>query len=115
MSLSAGSLNRRIRLERRSGAVDPIGQQVDAWVTHIEIWANVRGATGMASLRQSSPIEGVATSINSYSFRVRFREDLDPGMRVVYGGRVFDIKQIRLDFEGREWTDIVCEVGGNDG
>lgn len=115
MTLSAGTLNRRVRIERKKGGFDSSGQPLDDWDLYVEAWASVRGATGMASIRQSTPQDGVAASMNSYSFRVRFREDLDSGMRVVYAGKPFDIKQIRLDFEGREWTDIVCEVGGNDG
>lgn len=115
MSLPAGSLNRRITIQSRIVGEDAAGQPVMTWQDVATVWADVRGATGMASIRQSSPIDGVAVSMNSYSFRIRFREGLDAGMRVLYAGQAFDVKHVRMDFSGREWTDLVAELGGNDG
>lgn len=113
--MKAGPLNRRIRIERRQTGTDSIGQPLDGWELVGEVWAWVQGGTGMASIRQSGLQDNVAASLNSYSFRVRFREGLDAGMRVFYGGQAFDVKQVRMDFAGREWTDLVCETGGNQG
>lgn len=117
MSLRAGSLNRLIRIERRLAGEDAAGQPHEGWdpTPVAEVWANVKGATGMASIRQTSPQDNVAASVNSYSLRIRYREGIDAGMRVVLNGTPFDIKQVRMDYAGREWTDLVCEQGGNDG
>lgn len=115
--MKAGELNRLITIQRRLVGEDAAGQPLQGWdpVPVAQVWANVRGATGMASIRQSSPVDGVAVSMNSYSFRIRYRLGLDAGMRVVFGGQPFDVKQVRMDHAGREWTDLVCEQGGNDG
>ncbi len=113
--MRAGALNRRITLQSRDTGYDEAGQPVDTWTDVAEVWANVRGQTGMGSIRQSVPQDGVAVEMNSYSFRVRFREGLNAGMRVVYSGQNFDVKQVRMDFDKRKWTDLVCELGGNDG
>ena len=71
----------------------------------------MKGATGMASVRQSGLQDNVAGSLNSYSFRIRYRTDITDAMRIVYGGLTFDIKQVRHDLAGHEWTDLVCEEG----
>lgn len=79
------------------------------------IWANAMGASGMASIRQSSSQDGVARSLNSYSFRIRYRPAVTADMRLVCGGEIFDIKQVRHDLAERLWTDLVCEQGADDG
>lgn len=113
--MQAGALNRQIVIQTRTAGEDSAGQPVQTWTDTHTVWANVLGATGMASIRQSSPREGVSTEINSYSFRIRFKEGLTAGMRVVYNSQNFDVKQVRMDFGGRDYTDLVCEFGGNDG
>ena len=116
--MDIGKLNRRITIQQRSTTQDAAGQAANTWSdigTAPNVWANVLGATGMASIKQSSPIEGVATAMNSYSFRIRYRADVTAGMRVYYNSQPYDIKQVRLDIAGQDWTDLVCEQGGNDG
>jgi SPP1 family predicted phage head-tail adaptor len=115
MSLSAGKLNRRITLQRRTKAQDSTGQEVDEWTDVVRVWAWVKTQSGMSATRQSSVVDGVAMSLNSYSFRVRYRPGVTDDMRVAYQGVFFDIKQVRHDIAGHIWTDIVCEQGGNDG
>lgn len=113
--MKAGDLNDLITIQQRQAGEDEAGQPVLTWVDFVQVWANVRGATGMASIRQSGMQDNVAASINSYSFRIRYLEGIDAGMRVLLNGQPFDIKQVRMDFAKREWTDLVCEQGGNDG
>lgn len=113
--MKAGELNRQIVIQSRDTGEDAAGQPVDTWTTLATVWANVAGATGMGSIRQSATRDGVAVELNSYSFRIRYRTDVDAARRVVFGGQNYDVKQVRHDFAGKEWTDLVCEVGGNDG
>lgn len=113
--MKAGNLNRRITIQSRTASVDAAGQPVLTWADVVSVWADIRGATGMGSIRQSEPRDGVAVEMSSYSIRIRYRTGIDAGMRVVCGSEVFDVKQVRMDIAGREWTDLVCELGGNDG
>lgn len=113
--MQAGELNRRITIQSRQSGEDAAGQPIDTWVDVASVWANVKGATGMASIRQSGLQDNVSASLNSYSFRIRYRTGLNAGMRVVMTGVPYDVKQVRMDHAGREWTDLVCEQGGNDG
>lgn len=121
MTLSSGSLNRRIRISRRVGGTDEAGQPLDNWETVAEVWASPAGQTGMGAIRQSGMQQNVEASINAYSWRLRYLDGLDAGMRVeelrngVPFGTPFDIKLVRMDLKSREWTDLVCEQGGSAG
>lgn len=113
--LAAGNLNRRITIQRRGPKQDAGGQPIDGWVEVVKPWAWIKGQTGMGVGRQMAGEGTVTTSLNLYSFRIRYRPAITDAMRVLYDGQAFDIKQVRHDLAGREWTDLVCELGGNDG
>lgn len=117
MKLASGKMNKYIRIEKRTGEKDALNQQLDEWVVVLSTWAHALGSTGMGTIRQSQTVEGVTRDIAQYSYRIRYRGFLkfDNGMRVNWKGIFFDIKQINHDMEKQEWTDIVCEVGGNNG
>jgi SPP1 family predicted phage head-tail adaptor len=57
----------------------------------------------------------VSAPVKAYSFRITFREAVDESWRVLRGTTVYDIKAVRQDLTNREWTDLVCEVGGSNG
>ncbi len=113
MALTAGDLNCKITIQRRTTGVDEIGQPLDTWEDVVSVWADIRTTTGMGTITRMQ--ENVPASVERYSIRIRYREGLNAGMRVVAAGQYFDIRQIRMDFAGRVWTDLICEVGGNDG
>lgn len=112
--MKTGNLNRRILIQKRTQVQDETGQVTDTWVDVVNPWAWVKTQTGMGSLRNDQA-GSVALSVVAYSFRIRYRPSVTDDMRVVYGGLNFDIKQVRHDLAGHEWTDIVCEEGGNAG
>jgi SPP1 family predicted phage head-tail adaptor len=109
--VKAGALNRKITLQTRDSGTDDAGQPVQTWTDLASVWADIRGANGLNTIKAS--LDGV--EINAYSFRIRYRTDVDATKRVVYGGQNYDVKQVRHDFARKEWTDLICEVGGNDG
>jgi len=118
VSETAGDYNRSIRIETRSGAKDTSGQLLDDWVVlHARLWAKVKGESGMATIRRAGENSGIMTTGVRKSLRIRYRTDIDVGMRAVLisTGVIFDILQVQHDDAGREYTDLVCEVGNNDG
>ena len=110
--MEAGKLNRRITIQQRQAGYDEAGQPVQTWADVVSVWANVAGNTGLTTIKNASD---VTAAIKRYSIRIRFREGLNEGMRVLLGTVPFDVKEVRMDYAGREWTDLVCEQGGNDG
>jgi SPP1 family predicted phage head-tail adaptor len=110
---AAGKFNQFVTIQSRSTSVDAAGQPVEAWNDVLSTWAFIAGDNGMNTIRRSA--EGVGSEVKRYSFRIRFREGLDETMRVSYAGRYFDIRAVRMDFAGRDWTDLVCEDSNNGG
>ncbi|MCX5592028.1 phage head closure protein [Alcaligenes endophyticus] len=114
--LAAGLLNRRIIIQQREGVQDAAGQPTTAWVTVATAWAWIKGPTGMAVakgglLGQST----VDDAVSPYSFRIRYRVGVKKGMRVVLRGEVYEVREVRHDQEGAEWTDLVCKHGVKNG
>lgn len=113
--MKAGDLNRLITIQAKQSGADAAGQPIDTWTDVAQVWANIKGETGMASIRKTLPRDGVSMSLDAYSFRIRFMTGIAAGMRVLYEGATFDILQVRMDYAGRVWTDLVCEAGRYDG
>lgn len=116
MSMGAGQLNRRFTVEKRGTTVDDLNQPVlGSWVAQFTLWGSIKGPSGMSSIRGSEAQEGVPRNLTVYSVRIRYRADnsITVGMRLVHLGMYLDIKKLQHDFDRREWTDIVCEVGGS--
>ena len=110
--MEIGKLNRRVTIQQLVSGQDAAGQPVQTWTDVATVWANVAGDTGLRTIKNAGD---VTAAIKRYSIRIRFREGLDEDMRVLLGAVPFDVKEVRMDYAGREWTDLVCEQGGNDG
>lgn len=113
MGLAAGALNRTVRIQRSTNGRDAAGQPIKVWTDVVSTWASVRSQTGMGTI-VGDP-SGVATSVTRYSFRIRYRQGIDASMRVLMGGVPYDITSVQMDEDRREWTDLVCNRGANDG
>jgi len=94
MTLRAGLLDRRIRLERRVEETDASGQSVPRWLPLAEVWARVEPLGGR---RQFGQEQWVATG--DVRFTIRWRGDVNPLHRVVYGEQVFEV--VSVAEEGR--------------
>ncbi len=115
--MRAGSLNRRVRIDQRSGSgtlSDPL-----TWVPLATVWGNVLLLTGKETLSSDSDVASATASM-----RIRYRTDIANGMRAallkyVDGApvdeAVFDILKPLPNYGSREYTDLACTTGANDG
>ena len=103
--MQAGSLRTRITIERRDTGTDSWGQPVNTWATHAAVWANVRHLSGKEAITGDAPVSTVQASI-----RIRWRTDLDAGMRCVMAGKRYNIKAVLPDLGSREHVDLVAEL-----
>ena len=110
MTLEAGTLNRRVSLQRREEVQDETGGSVVAWVPYASVWASIKHPSGMETVRSEVPVSVVKASI-----RIRLRDDVDATCRVLYRGTIYDIKAVMPDLESREYLDLACEAGQNNG
>jgi phage head-tail adaptor, putative, SPP1 family len=114
MSNNVGERNRFLHVEKRSSGVDAANQPIDVWELVMKRWGKPLTSPGMSAVRAAE--NGVNASPARYSWRINFTPNgIDVGMRVNYKGVIFDILDIRHDYATREYTDLVCEQGGNNG
>lgn len=103
--MQAGRLNRRCTLQTPGTATDEIGQPIPGWTDVATVWGDIRMKSGLESIKAGAPVSVVAASI-----RIRYRSDVNAGMRVVHNLVAYEIKAKLPDVSGREFLDLVCEV-----
>lgn len=109
--MKAGALNRRVQIQANQSGLDEYGEPLPAtWTTIASPWASVKILSGLQTIK-----EGVDVSVLKASIRIRYREGVTAAMRVVYQGRVFDVRAVLPDIARREYLDLVCESGQNQG
>lgn len=106
-----GALDRRVVLQRKDETRDPVTGAVRVqWVDVQAVWAHLRYLNGVEMLKADTVVSSAKVSI-----RIRHREDVGAAWRVVYGGQYFDILAVLPDGQGREYVDLACATGANNG
>lgn len=109
-----GKRNRLVKFYKPLAAVNSANESI-GWepLPFKEKWAELRGETGMGSIRAAASAGGVNTPLDHYSFRVNYDRTLDTTMRVVDSeGDAYEIITVRHDKARREYTDVVAEFSG---
>lgn len=113
MTLAAGTLNRRILIERKQVTEDPLGGEIVQWVPLAGdgmLWANIRFLNGTETVKSDT-----RTATAKASIRIRYREDIEPTCRVKHRGVIFEILAVLPDLQGREFVDLAVETGATNG
>ena len=93
----------RVTLQQQTGAVDAVGQPTDTWSNVCTIYADPRHLRGLESLRSGAPVSTVKAS-----FRIRYRDGVHAGMRLLFNGIPYNILAV-LPQGRREAIDLACE------
>lgn len=103
--LKSGTLRDRITIQRRSQTEDDWGSPINTWVsiTTQRLAARVKHLSGLATIKADADV-----SVSRASIRIRRRTDVNAGMRVLFGGQVYEIDDV-LPGETREHVDLVCK------
>lgn len=96
-------LDKRISLMVPSTVQDAAGQPLESWSLHLEVWANVRWPSGLATVRADADVREVRASA-----RIRYRDGLPDGMRAIIDGAPYRISAM-LPAGRRQWIDLICE------
>lgn len=112
-----GDRNRYVHFYKLSGAEDGSNEPVeDPWVYHKSKWANIKGERGMGTIRAAAAAGGVNTPLNKYSYNISYDRSITVGMQLRDpDGDRLNIIAVNHDKANRDWTDVVCEVGGANG
>ena len=113
--MEIGRLNKRIMLQRRTGALDGSGQLANSWVDVATVWADIRPITGREKMRALM----VGWEL-THTVLIRYNVTFPPVQtlatwRVKYGDRILSISSA-LDFDEAHAVIVLdCIEGGPDG
>jgi SPP1 family predicted phage head-tail adaptor len=113
--MRTGALNTRLYIDQPSGEKLPGGQPADTWTVFEEVWGNVGGQTGLRAITDQQG--DVPASVAQYSIRIRQLLGVTADMRVreKSTGTIYEIILVQHDKVKRQWTDLVCRLGANNG
>ncbi len=107
-AVASGNLRHKVQLQAKQITQDPVtGEMVDSWVTIAQPWAEIvpmSGSEFMAAGAEQSEVRGRIV--------IRYRDDVDASMRVVYRGRYYSILAVLPDAEsGKEHLTLMTGEG----
>ena len=102
---TAGGYRSPIVIQTAGTAQDDLGEPIDGWTEVCRPWANIKHPSGIEAVRANAE-----ASIVKASIRIRYRQGIRAGMRVVHGTTVYSIRAVLPDEVRREHIDLVCET-----
>lgn len=109
-ALDLGKMDRQIQLQQQGGTRSPLGDEVKAWSTLANVWAEVIPVSGRQFMNAT-----LEQPLSSKTLRLRVRYIAaarnDNKLRVLYDGQIYDVKHI-AELGRREGLEIVAEAMG---
>lgn len=108
--LSPGELNRRVTLQTRTSVQDTYGQAQDTWADWATCWAKIEPLSGNEMIS--------AQAINAeltHKVTIRYRPGVLASMRLLYGGRIFNVGSVIEPQMARVSLELTCGEGLNKG
>lgn len=105
--VTIGELRHRVSIERVIRVSDSAGGATTTWELVAMVWAAI-WTRSSDELVEHDRVAGRAT----HDVWLRYRAGIDPGMRIVFGARVFDIRGV-IDQDGRR-RFLKCPVAERD-
>ena len=81
-----GDMRRRVALQAATDSIDSYGQAIRTWATYATVWASVVSTPG--SEPQSALLQ---SSVTTYTVTMRYRTDVLPIHRMIYGDITLNI------------------------
>ena len=103
MRPAIGRLRHRLTLEAASRTPDGGGGAVESWTTVAQLWGRIE-PTGGAEIADADGLGGRIT----HDITLRYRAGVMPAMRLVSGGRRFEIMAVIDIDERRRWLRCLC-------
>lgn len=125
MSLEAGKLQHRVRIERYAALLDSNGNELQdpvtgeiprEWQEVATVWAEIAPISGREFI-MSQAIQSQVTA----RLTIRYRDGIDASMRAVHVRRgrpdtIYNIKAVLSDVEsGLEYLTLPCSTGTGNG
>ena len=99
-----GRLDRRVQLQSRTATQGGSGEEADGWTTFATVWASKHPMSSQRFFAAESK-----HAENLVRYRIRYRSDVRPLMRLVHGSASFEI--LGIDEAGRQhMLDLACRA-----
>ena len=110
--MQAGRMNKRVKISKSvigSPAVDELGQQNIEWEEVATVWGAVEPLSGREFWAQQQVQSEITVKIG-----IRYRNDVEAGMKAEYGGKIYMIKNIIDPQEYHQELQLMCSEGVRD-
>ena len=115
MTLSAGTLRKRITLQQQSISVDTYGQQIITWTDVATVWASIEPSVGRELMAAQAVSLDQPTTITIRWQAAFANPKAVAAMRAVYNGRLFNIHSVENEEERNRTLTLLASEGLNDG
>jgi len=100
-----GELRHRITIQKTTTIQDEAGQPIETWQDVCTVWAKIEDLSGREYLAAKQVLANEVTT----RITIRWRNDVEPTMRVIEGQQIFDIQSI-VDPAGRkQQLQLMCK------
>lgn len=106
--MRAGSLKLRVTFQRQTYGKDGFGGTVENCADVCTVFASMRNLSGDEKRLTE---HGGEAAVARTEFTVRYRSDIDEGMRVLYKGKVYNIRHVNNYNEENEKLIVTCDTG----
>lgn len=96
----------RAALQSRAEVADGLGGVTVTWVTSRSVWCAFRPQTGreaQQAMREQSSV--------THEIWARYASDITADKRILYHGKLFNIRAVATPDEDRKWLRIFAEEG----
>ncbi|MEM7751417.1 MAG: phage head closure protein [Pseudomonadota bacterium] len=102
-----GRLRHRVTVQYPTRNEDDGGGATTAWVPLATVWAQIKARTGREIFQADSP-----TARGAFRVVIRYRSDVDPTMRLLWGDRVLEVLAVGDEDGTKRWLSCECEEYG---
>ncbi len=102
-----GRLRHRVTIQYPTRNEDEGGGASIRWMPLATVWAQVKARPGREIFQADSP-----TARSAFRLVIRYRADVDPTMRVLWGERVLEVLAVGDEDGSKRWLSCECEECG---
>lgn len=93
MTQNAGELRHRIKIQKLTSGRDEDGYPIpEQWTDYVQIWAKVSHLSGKDLIAAQASNSKIVARV-----KIRYREDIDTTMRVIYKSKTYAIDSQALE------------------
>ncbi len=100
-------LNKRIDIQNYVRVENEVSEEVKQWQSYVTLWAMFYNSNVNRQLEVKAEKE---TASIFYEIVIRYRNDIDTTMRVVYGGKKYNIDHVVNQNEQNIETHLFCTL-----